>query len=64
MIDLEIILEEKLAGRMESVAGRLGVRLDQLVVMACQKYIQWVERRGLPKITGTKVGPEDESEQS
>lgn len=63
MIDLEIILDEKLATGMEAIAKRLGVRLDMLVVMACQKYMQWVAQRGLPKITGVGVGSPDELEQ-
>lgn len=62
MIDLEIILEEELAAKMESIAERIGVRLDMLVVMACQKYMHWIEKRGLPKVTGTNVGAPDESE--
>lgn len=63
MIDLEIILDDELAAKMESIAKCIGVRLDMLVVMACQTYMQWIEKHGLPKITGTKVGVEDEAEQ-
>jgi len=37
----------------------LGLRVETVVVMACQKYVRWVERFGLPRITGVKLDDSD-----
>jgi len=56
MIELEILLEKKLASKMEAIAEWLGISLEIVIVMACQKYVRWVEKRGLPKITAVAMG--------
>ena len=56
MIELQIILEGAVAEKLQAIAERLGLGLVIVVVMACQKYIRWVDQRGLPPITGVKLG--------
>ena len=59
MIELQIILEKALAEKLEAIGEKFGISLDMVVVMACQKYVRWVERFGLPRITGVKLDDSD-----
>lgn len=59
MIELQIILEKQLAEKLEAIGEKFGISLDMIVVMACQKYVKWVERFGLPRITGVKFNDPD-----
>ena len=56
MIELQIILEGSVAEKLQAIAERLGLTLEIVVVMPCQKYIRWVDQRGLPPITGVRLG--------
>lgn len=55
---LEIVLDDDLSEKLEAIAQALGLPLDVVVVMACQKYVRRVEEHGLPRITGVMLrGP-------
>jgi len=55
MVVLEIILRHEEAEELECIAEALGLTLEIVVVMACQKYIRRVREHGLPKITGVRM---------
>lgn len=59
MIELEIILTGVVAEKIQQIAERLGLRVETVVVMACQKYVKWVDQRGLPRITGVRMNDSD-----
>lgn len=61
MLVVEIVLDDELREELEIVAEIMGVSLEVLVVMACQKYVQWINEQGFPRIVGLRLTVEGES---
>jgi len=49
---IELILEEDLLEDLTIIAELTGVPIEAVIVMACRKYIEVVNRDGFPKVTG------------
>ena len=51
---IELILEEDLLKDLTILAELTDVPVEAVIVMACRKYVEFVNRHGFPKVTGVR----------
>jgi hypothetical protein len=57
---IELVLEKELLKDLTVIAEVSDIPVEAVIIMACRKYVKFVNQHGFPKVTGVRFTMTDE----